>query len=36
MVNASGGYRVGGARNKSKKGGYLMTSSYSAKRNKYF
>jgi len=38
-VNAgvtSGGFKVGGARGKTKKGAPLMTSSYSANRDKHF
>jgi len=33
---ASGGFKVGGARGKTKKGAPLMTSSYSANRDKHF
>jgi len=32
----SGGFKVGGARGKTKKGAPLMTSSYSAYRDKHF
>ena len=33
---SSGGFKVGGARGKAKKGAPLMTSSYSANRDKHF
>ena len=35
-VISSGGFKVGGARGKTKKGGPLMTSSCSANRDKHF
>ena len=36
MSRSNGGFKVGGARRKTKKGGPLMTSSYSANRDKHF
>jgi len=36
MFMSSGGFKVGGARGKTKKGALLMTSSYSANRDKHF
>jgi len=36
LVVRSGGFKVGGGRGKTKKGGPLMTSSYSANRDNHF
>jgi len=36
VLTASGGFKVGRARGKTKKGAPLITSSYSANRDKHF